>query len=73
LKVTFGAPFAFACRKEELELLGFPHDDESVVDSFLSLVLPGGLLLNYLAAAKMAVTLEDTLFVHGALSDYYLG
>ena len=75
-----GAPFAFACRQEELKALHLPHSDEDVVASFLSLILPSkqevpseALLLRYLRQAQMCVLLGDALFVHGGLNDRYLG
>lgn len=73
LKNTMGAPFSFECRRQELTELGLPHDDDSVTESYLSLVMPGGLLCKYLQYGKMSLVFEDTIFVHGALNDYYLG
>ena len=68
-----GSPFSFECRRQELQEMDLPHDDDSVTQSYLSLVLPGGLLCKYLQYAKMAVVIEDVIFVHGALNEYYLG
>lgn len=68
-----GSPFSFECRRQELQELALPHTDSDVTHSYLSLALPGGLLCKYLQYAKMAVVIEDVIFVHGALNEYYLG
>lgn len=71
-----GAPFAFECRREELVALGRDHSDDAVAQSFLDLVTPGhpdSLLLQYLENAQMSVIIEDTIFVHGGISDSSLG
>lgn len=68
-----GSPFAFEARREELNDLNLPSTDEDIVQSYLDLILPGGLLFKYLKYAKISVIIEDIIFVHGALSDYYLG
>jgi hypothetical protein len=75
-----GSPYAFECRREELQALYLPYDDNAIVDSFLRLILPrtsadsiDGLLLTYLQSAHMAVILEDTIFIHGGITASYLG
>lgn len=73
LKQTMGAPMSYECRRQELQELGLPFDDDTVTDSYLSLIMPGGLLLKMLQYGKLAVIYEDTIFVHGALNDSCLG
>lgn len=76
LKFTMGSPLAFDCRREELQAMNRPSEDDDVVDSFLMLVTPGhpeAYLLRYLQAAQMAVIVEDALYVHGGVNAYYLG
>ena len=68
-----GSPFSFECRRQELQEMGLPSSDDDVTQSYLSLIHPGGLLCKYLQYAKMALVVEDTIFVHGALNEYYLG
>jgi hypothetical protein len=68
-----GSPFSFECRRRELEILGEPFDDESVVNSYLNLILPGGELFEYICNGNMAVIIEDTLFVHGGLTEEFIG
>jgi hypothetical protein len=68
-----GAPYSFECRRKELEILGEPFDDESVVNSYLNLIFPGGELFEYIRNGSMAVIIEDALFVHGGLTEEFLG
>lgn len=78
LKNTMGSPFSFECRRRELQLLGLASDDTAVAQSYLNLVLPpengvGGELLTYIKRGKMAVVIEDALFVHGGICEDYVG
>jgi hypothetical protein len=41
-----------------------------IASDYLSLILPGGLLFNYVKEASMAVIIGDTIFVHGAITTY---
>jgi hypothetical protein len=68
-----GAPFAFECRRLELEELGKPASDMDIVQSFLSLIDFGGDLLEYLSYGKMSVILGDTIYVHGGITKTGLG
>jgi hypothetical protein len=76
-----GAPFAFECRRQELQELGLSSTDEDVVQSFLDLIDINsnssnkfqGLLLEYMVHGKLALIAGDTIFVHGAIVDSYMG
>ena len=70
LKATMGSPFSLACRKQELvEIVpGYTSTDNDVIDSYLKLILPGGMLFDYCRLGVMAVILGDTIFVHGAIT-----
>lgn len=68
-----GSPLSFECRRKELEILGLPSDDDSVADSYLKLIMPGGELFEYIRLGCMAVLIEDTLYVHGGLPDDFVG
>ncbi|HEX4422785.1 MAG TPA: hypothetical protein VH165_32945 [Kofleriaceae bacterium] len=68
LTATMGAPQAFAHRAAELATAGAPAGDDAVVDSFLDDVRPGGAVLAYLHAARLAYRAGPTLFVHGGVS-----
>jgi hypothetical protein len=72
LKHTMGSPFSFECRKQEmLEFVpGLVIDDAMISADYLKLILPGGLLFNYVKEASMAVIIGDTIFVHGAITTY---
>ncbi len=50
-----GSPDAFSYRARELHEMGLPNDDESVAQSFLGLILPGGELEQFISAGKIAV------------------
>jgi hypothetical protein len=73
LKQTMGAPASYECRRQELQDLGFPTDDDTVTESYLALIMPGGLLLKFLQYGRIGLIMEDTIFVHGALNDLCLG
>ena len=86
LQHTLGCPETFEHRRSELALLrgqGVSADvsvddaavvsDEAVVDSFVSEVMPGGALRDYLENADVAVRLGITLFVHGAVDTLTAG
>jgi hypothetical protein len=71
---TMGADAAFGHRQDELgRERGGAVDDETVVDSFLADVEPGGALLAYLRLATVAVRIGSALFVHGGLGRQSLG
>lgn len=70
---TMGAPEGFTHRAQELEAEGQPHDDDAVVDSFVEDVRPGGLLADYLAHCQLAHREDETLFVHGGVTEQSLG
>lgn len=69
LRETMGAPRAFEFRRQELGVRfgGGVFSDDDVVRSYVESVQPGGLIYEYLQAAKLAVKLGDTLFVHAGL------
>lgn len=73
LQHTLGCPETFEHRRRELGILHEKTDDEAVVDSFVSEVLPGGALREYLENAQVAVRLGCTLFVHGAVDKLTAG
>jgi hypothetical protein len=83
LSKTMGSPIAFDSRQSELQELGLPHDDDSVLKSFLDLVSPpssnssspfdGGLLWKYLQYGQIALRFGDTLFIHGGLHEHTIG
>lgn len=50
-----------------------PPSDADVVRSFRESVLPGGAMLELLAAGQVGALLGDCLFVHGALSERSVG
>lgn len=66
---TMGAENAFEHRRKELSGHADGRDvsDDEVVQSFLDYVGPGGLLFEYLSAARLAVKLGSILFVHAGL------
>ena len=61
LKETMGAPKAYALRLTEL---GSPKE---ALESFVREARPGGRLFEYLTVGRLAVQVEDVLFVHGGL------
>lgn len=68
-----GSPLSFEYRRQELQDLNLPSDDESVVDSYLKLIQPDGLLTQYLELAKICVMIGDVVFVHGAFLEHNMG
>jgi hypothetical protein len=72
---------SFENRRSELALLSAESDaktisDDDVASSFSEQVLPGaedGLMLQYLSEAQLAYIFEETLFVHGALTERTAG
>ncbi len=72
LAKTMGAADAFEHRRTEL---GHRSADEDVVDSMLADVSarPTGLLLAYLLCSQLAWRSEETLFVHGGVTEANLG
>ena len=73
LTKTMGSPLAFEYRRDELKLLACDCNDADVVESFIDLMRPDGLMMEYLKCAKIAVILGDTLFIHGAIHTYNMG
>lgn len=65
---TMGAADAFEHRRTELTLETRAHDDESVAQSFLDDLAPGGDLERYLARCQLGFRAGHTLFVHGGLA-----
>eukprot|EP01041_Mallomonas_annulata_P002951 gene2951-5796_t len=53
LAKTMGSPEAFEYRRQELLELGKPSDDDAVVDSYLDLVKPGGILTEFLLKSNL--------------------
>lgn len=70
---TMGAADAFAMRQRELAATAQPAADEDVVTSFIADVEPDGAMWRYLTLAQLALALDDTLIVHGGISDDSLG
>jgi hypothetical protein len=62
---TMGAPHAFEHRRTELGLVS----DEAVLASYLDDVAPDGVVIAYLARARLSFRTEDALFVHGGMPD----
>lgn len=76
LAETMGAVETFQFRKEELEILGLPFEDENVAHSFINSVLPdndNNFMLKYLKNADYMVRIGNTVFVHGGINDLNLG
>ncbi len=69
LATTMGATHAFDHRAAELAREGRAHDDEAVVESFLEDLAPGGSLRRYLGVCQLAHRDEETLYLHGAITD----
>jgi hypothetical protein len=67
---TMGASGAWGWRGVEL---GDDVDDDAVVDSFLADLEPDGMLWRYLSHAQLAWRGEETLVVHGAVTEENLG
>ena len=76
LTKTMGSPLAFEYRRDELKLLNSSssgYGDDDVVESFIDLMRPDGLMMEYLKCANIAVILGDTLFIHGGIQTYNMG
>lgn len=76
LEATLGCKNTFEFRRQELAELSQIDPgrvtDEQVLQSFVDSVTPGhkdAFVLRYLHCAQVAVVIEDTLFVHGGISD----
>jgi len=67
LRETMGAPEAFKYRKMELNEIEGDVSDFQVAQSFKNSVEPGGFMFEYLQQAQLAVTIENSLFIHGAI------
>lgn len=76
---TMGAKEAFEHRRAELaasagaRVEGHEVHDEAVAESFLDDVAPGGPMLAYLRACRLAHRAGPTLFVHGGVTSESLG
>jgi hypothetical protein len=81
LKYSMGSDRAFELRRQELKELkevkegsgNLQITDDEVVDSFINLFQPNGLLREYLKIGRLGVILGDSLFVHGGLSQDVVG
>lgn len=78
---TMGAADAFGHRGVELGVLarggqgedGEAEREEEVVQSMLDDIAPGGALFNYLAVAQLGWRCEESLFVHGGVTEENFG
>jgi hypothetical protein len=71
---TMGAQGAFEFRRDELRAEGLDHSDNTVVDSFVTDLLPdGGDHFRFLQHAQLAFRCGPTLFVHGGIANEALG
>src|SRR5262249_36771926 len=61
-------PDAFAHRAAELAATGSPSDDETVVQSYLDDLAPGGALRRYLGECRLGFRMGATLFLHGGVT-----
>ncbi|MDF1796569.1 MAG: hypothetical protein P1U63_08555 [Coxiellaceae bacterium] len=69
-----GKPETFELRRSELSRSKkFPATDDDIVDSYRGLVAPDGLMTLYLQLAKVGAIVEDTLFIHGAVTTDNMG
>lgn len=73
LTQTMGARAAFDHRRAELALEGRPSSDDDVVRSYLDDLEPDGPLRSYLREAVLAHREEETLFLHGGITQENLG
>jgi hypothetical protein len=69
---TMGAKDAFAHRKTELSRQKIIEDDE-VVQSYLDDIQVNGPLYHYLSLCQLAYREQETLFVHGGVTEENLG
>ena len=67
------SPLAFEYRRKELQSRDLPSSDADVVDSYLDMMSPQGLLTQYLQCGSIALVLGDVLFLHGGLHEYNMG
>ena len=70
---TMGARDAFVMRAAELASSGQAASDEDVAESFVVDVARDGAIPRYLARCQLAYRGDETLFVHGAVTDASLG
>jgi hypothetical protein len=72
---TMGADQAFEHRRTELGLAGGDGavSDEHVAQSYVDDLAPGGPLREYLAVCQLAWRSDETLFVHGGVTEENLG
>ncbi len=70
---TMGAREAFAMRASEIAAGAHAPSDDDVAESFLADVAPDGAIPSYLARCQLAFRADETLFVHGAVTDESLG
>ena len=65
-------PSTFEYRRMELaQMSGLPNQgvsDETVTQSFIDSLAPGGVVNQYLKLAQLGVVIGETLFVHGAVT-----
>ena len=74
LEQTLGSPDAFRYRREELAMQGKAVvTEEDVLRSFRESLQPQGLVARYLREGQLALRIQDTLFVHGAVEEEALG
>jgi len=69
LDCTMGAQGDFERRREEMAAISGAREvtDSQVVQSYLEMVRPGGVLAEFLRQGHLAVGIDETLFVHGGL------
>jgi hypothetical protein len=70
---TMGAKDAFAHRAAELTTEGRRADDDSVVESYLDDLAPGGALRRYLGECRLGFRAGATLFLHGGITTENFG
>jgi hypothetical protein len=68
LKRTMGAPDAYELRQKELELASLAHDDQAIVDSFLTDLAPGGRFRRFLEYSCLMHRVGNTLYTHAGLT-----
>eukprot|EP00510_Aplanochytrium_minuta_P005702 CAMPEP_0184009520 /NCGR_PEP_ID=MMETSP0954-20121128/2654_1 /TAXON_ID=627963 /ORGANISM="Aplanochytrium sp, Strain PBS07" /LENGTH=430 /DNA_ID=CAMNT_0026288909 /DNA_START=342 /DNA_END=1634 /DNA_ORIENTATION=+ len=75
LKRKLNCPNAFELRRKALKAVspGEEVDDLAVTLSFIESVKPGGFMTEYLRLAQLGVVIEDTLYVHGAITEKSVG
>ena len=70
---TMGAKEAFMHRKTELLNMGEDNSDDAIVHSFIADVASGGDMLEYLKCCQLAFRHDETLFVHGGVTEENFG